>query len=390
MDIPGFRFAAVNAGIKKRKLDMGLIVADVPAVAAGVFTRNQFRAAPVVLSEERLRRGSCQVVVVNSGCANACTGRNGSRDARRMAALAAEALRVPEKLVCVASTGVIGRPMPMDRVQAAMPALAQGLDPQRLEDFSRAILTTDRGPKSASGKLRLAGTPIRVAGVAKGAGMIAPHMATMLGFVMTDAACEPAYLRRVLEQAAAETFNAISVDGDTSTNDSVYLLASGRAGNTVLRADDRAGRRFRALVVDVMRELALAIVGDGEGATRVVEVAVRGPTRDVSRAVARQIAESPLVKTAIYGADPNWGRIVCAVGNTGVAFDPRRVAVDIGPVAVVRRGVGVVGAEKRAAEVMRRSRYRIFVDLGAGTAEASIYTCDLTHEYVRINAAYHT
>jgi glutamate N-acetyltransferase/amino-acid N-acetyltransferase len=390
MDVPGFRFAAVNAGIKKRKLDMGLIVADVPAAAAGVFTRNRFRAAPVLLSEERLRKGACQAIVVNSGCANACTGRNGVRDARRMAALCAEALRVPEKLVCVASTGVIGRPLPMDRVIAAVPALAAGLDPQRLDDFSRAILTTDRGPKTSARKIRIDGTPIRVSGVAKGAGMLAPHMATMLGFVMTDAACDSAYLRRVLVDAAAETLNAISVDGDTSTNDSLFLLASGRAANAPLRADDRAGRRFRALITEVMRELALAIVGDGEGSTRVVEVAVRSSNRDTSRAVARRIAESPLVKTAIYGADPNWGRIVCAVGNTDAIYDPRRVSVDIGAVPVFRRGVGVPGADKKAAEVMRRPRYRVLVDLGSGRAEASVYTCDLTHEYVRINAAYRT
>jgi glutamate N-acetyltransferase / amino-acid N-acetyltransferase len=388
LEIPGFRFAAVNAGIKKRKLDMGLLVSDVPAVAAGVFTANRFRAAPVVLSEERLRRGSCQVIVVNSGCANACTGRNGVRNARRMAALAAEALRVPERLVCVASTGVIGRPLPMDRVAAAVPVLAQGLDPSGLPDFARAILTTDRGPKVASGRVRVASTPVRVAGVAKGAGMIAPNLATMLAFVVTDAVCDAAFLRRVLAEAVDKTFNAITVDGDTSTNDSVFLLASGRAGNAPLRADDRAGRRFRALCCEVMRELALGIVADGEGATRVVEIAVRGQSREAARAVARRIAESPLVKTAIYGADPNWGRLVCAVGNSGQSFEPRRVAVDIGPVAVVRRGVGVPGSERRAAEIMRRPRYRIAVDLGSGTARAVAYTCDLTHEYVRINAAY--
>lgn len=390
MEIAGFRFAAVNAGIKKRKLDMGLLVADTPAVAAGVFTQNRFRAAPVILSEQRLRRGACQVIVVNSGCANACSGRAGTRDARRMAGLAAQALRVPDRLVCVASTGVIGRPLPMDRVAAAIPVLAQGLDPGGIQDFARAILTTDRGPKLAFSRARVAGTPVRVAGVAKGAGMIAPHMATTLGFVLTDAACDPKYLRRVLAEAAAETFNAITVDGDTSTNDSLFLLASGRAGNDPLRADDKAGRRFRALCTGVMRDLALAIVGDGEGATRVVEISVRGSSRDAARLVARRIAESPLVKTAIYGADPNWGRVVCAIGNSGQDFDPRRVSVDIGSVPVVRGGVGVAGAERRAAEVMRRPRYAIEVDLGSGRARATIYACDLTHEYVRINAAYRT
>jgi len=390
MEIAGFRFAAVNAGIKKRKLDMGLLVADTPAVAAGVFSQNRFRAAPVLLSEQRLRRGACQVIVVNSGCANACTGRVGTRDARRMAGLAAQALRVPDRLVCVASTGVIGRPLPMDRVASAIPVLAQGLDPRSLDDFARAILTTDKGPKVASGRIRLSGTPVRVVGAAKGAGMVAPHMATTLGFVMTDAACEAKYLKRVLEQAVEDTFNAITVDGDTSTNDSVYLLASGRAGNPPLHADDKAGRRFRALCTEVMRELALSIVGDGEGATRVVEIVVRGANRDAARSVARRIAESPLVKTAIYGADPNWGRLVCAIGNSGQDFDPRRVSVDIGSVPVVRGGVGVGGAERRAAEVMRRPRYAIQVDLGSGRTTATIYTCDLTHEYVRINAAYRT
>ncbi len=381
--VRGFKYAGVTAGLKKSGApDLGLILADSPVAAAGLFTRNRARAAPVKLSERRLRGGTCQAIVVNSGCANACTGAAGMRDARIASQLAARALGVDEEHLCIASTGVIGRRLDLDKIAAALPALAARARPTAGMTFARAIMTTDRGPKVAAARTRVC----TVVGVAKGAGMIAPDMATMLAFVLTDARVAPPALRELLREVTGETFNAISVDGDTSTNDSVFVLASGRAS--------RAGvAQLRPLLRRVMRELAEAIVRDGEGATKVVEIAVEEArsTRE-ARAVARRVALSPLVKTAFFGADPNWGRIACAVGNAGVALDMRRLAIDIGGVSVVRDGVPVEGdsVAARAHEVMRRPSYRIRVGLGRGGARAAVSTCDLSYEYVRINAEYTT
>jgi glutamate N-acetyltransferase/amino-acid N-acetyltransferase len=390
--VPGFRFAGVSAGIKKQSgaLDLALLASDRPAAAAAVFTQNRVKAAPVLLSAERVARGACQAILVNSGNANACTGRDGARHAQQMAAAAARALGVDERLVCVASTGVIGQRLPIERIVEAVPRLCAALQAPALADFATAILTTDRGPKHAIARGTVGGRDVVLAGVTKGAGMIAPDMATTLSFLATDAQVDRGFLRSLLREEVAETFNAVTVDGDTSTNDSCFLLASGVAENRPVRADDRDGRAFRALVREVLGELARQLVRDGEGATRVVTIEVVGAEseRDARR-VARRVASSPLVKAAIGGADPNWGRILCAVGNAGVDVDPGRIDVDLDDVRLVARGQAAGGdAETRAHAVMERPEYAIRIHLHRGRATASYLTCDLTHEYVRINADY--
>jgi glutamate N-acetyltransferase/amino-acid N-acetyltransferase len=391
MIVPGFRLAGVAAGIKKKAdaLDLGLVAADAPCAAAAVFTRNRVKAAPVVVAAERVRRGRAQALLVNAGCANACTGRPGLGATRATTAAAARRLGIAPELVLPASTGAIGALLPEDRVAAALPALVAALSPEGLPDFSRAILTTDAGPKVVNGTVRVAGGPVAVVGVAKGAGMICPDMATTLAFVLTDAVIGAALLRKLLRDATDVTFNAITVDGDTSTNDTIAVLASGRTGRRISLGSADA-RRFGAALTEILGGLARKVVADGEGATKVVEIVVRGaPSALAARAVARRIAGSPLVKTAFFGQDPNWGRLLAAAGATRVAFDPDRVRIAVDGVPIVRRGLGLgAAAEERARAVMRGPEYKVELDLGAGRGEARVLTCDLGLEYVRINADY--
>jgi glutamate N-acetyltransferase / amino-acid N-acetyltransferase len=382
--VPGFRFAGVAGGIKKNgKPDVALLVADESVPAAGVFTQNRVRAAPVILSERRVAAGRLRGVVVNSGNANACTGERGEADADEMTRILGRSVGAgPEELV-VASTGVIGVPLPMDRVRSGIDSAAAALSPTGFTTFADAILTTDKGPKVSVAR---AGDAI-VAGCAKGAGMIAPQMATTLAFVVTDAQVDPAWLQETLLAAAGATFNSAIVDGDTSTNDTLLVFASGRAGRV---GDDR----LKGALFDVLGNLADMLVRDGEGATKLVRVRVTGARTDGdAQLVARRIATSPLVKTALHGADPNWGRIMCAVGNAGVDIDPRRIDLDLGPVAVVRGGAAVVlpsveEIEAAAHQVMREPSYEVRVALGLGSGSALVTTCDLTHEYITINASY--
>ena len=387
----GFRFAGLSCGIKKTGApDLGLLVCDKPAAAAAVFTQNKVKAAPVVLSAERIARGACQAIVVNSGNANACTGRDGERDAYAMTEAAAKALGIDERMVCVASTGVIGQRLPIERITTAMPLIAGRLQAGGLGDFARAILTTDKGPKHHAVRHMIGKHEVTVAGVTKGAGMIAPNMATTLSFVMTDAPVDRVWLRQLLREECDATFNAVTVDGDTSTNDSCFLLASGTAGGPTLRGDDRAGRALRQMVHEVLDRLARQLVRDGEGATKVVEIDVVGAenVRD-ARLVARRVANSPLVKTAIGGADPNWGRILAAVGNAGVEIDPARIDVDFEDVRLVSKSqLASDDAEVQVHEIMKRPAYTIRIHLHYGRAQARYLTCDLTHEYVSINADY--
>lgn len=391
MIVPGFRLAGVAAGIKKKAgaLDLALLAADGPCTAAAVFTRNRVKAAPVVVAAERVRRGRAQALLVNAGCANACTGRPGLAAARATTAAAARRLGIAPELVLPASTGVIGALLPQDKVAAALPGLVAALSPEGLADFSRAILTTDVGPKVATATVRGAGGAVAVVGVAKGAGMICPDMATTLAFVLTDAIIGAPLLREVLREATDATFNSITVDGDTSTNDTIAVLASGRSGRRIT-AGSADARRFGAALREVLGALARKIVADGEGATKVVQIVVRGaPSALAARTVARRIAGSPLVKTAFFGQDPNWGRLLAAAGATRVAFDPARVRIAVDDVAIVRAGLGLgAAAEERARAVMRGPEYRVEIDLGAGRAEAEVLTCDLGLEYVRINADY--
>ncbi len=383
----GFRFAAAEAAVKAPgRLDLGLIACDRPAAAAGVFTRNRVVAAPVVVCRERVAAGRARAVLVNAGNANACTGPQGLDAARRTSARVADLLGVPPDAVLPCSTGVIGLPLPVDRIAAAAPALVDGLgdDP---EPFARSILTTDTVPKQSARTVTAAGRQARVLGVAKGAGMIRPDLATMLGFVVTDAPVAAADLDAVLRAACDRTFNRITVDGDTSTNDTVLALASGAAGGPPVSGPDLAA--VADAVEAVCRDLARAIVADAEGAGKVVDVRVVGAADDAAALrVARTVAESPLVKTALHGEDPNWGRIAAAVGRSG-AYAGGPFDIEIGGVAVVRDGLGLgEEAEARAHRVMQAGAYEVRIVLAEGEGRAVVTTCDLSAEYVRINADY--
>jgi glutamate N-acetyltransferase/amino-acid N-acetyltransferase len=386
--IEGFQVASVSAGLKKGgKPDLGLIFCPEGASCAGVFTRNRVKAAPVVVSQRRARGGRCQAVLVNAGNANACTGEAGMAAARNCGRAVAGRLGVAEGRVLLASTGVIGKVLPEGRVTGAVPGLAQGLraaDEQGMLALAQAIMTTDTFPKLAWRE----GEGFRVAGVAKGAGMIAPDMATMLSFVLTDASVEPATLKALLVQAAETTFNRVTVDGDTSTNDTLLLLASGQG--KPLRGKALEG--FAEALSGVCYELARMIARDGEGATRLVEVRLTGArTPREALAAARTIANSPLVKTAVFGRDANWGRIMAALGRSGARFDPNNVNISFGAVVVVRGGLTLgEEAEAAAAREMEKKEITLGVDLGAGKAEETVWTCDLTPDYVKINADYRT
>ena len=392
--VKGFRFAGVHGGVKADGgLDMGLIVADEPASAAGVFTENRVRAAPVVISERRLRAGACQAVLVNSGNANACTGQEGRQAALALTRVTASALGVSRSLVAPASTGVIGVQLPEARMAEAIPALIGDLSEAGASRFSRSIMTTDRGPKVVRAELKVGRTTCTILGIAKGAGMIHPNMATTLAFVTTDASVDPTTLRRMLRQATEVTFNRATVDGDTSTNDSIYALASGAATGRPIDSGATSGRRFLDALTEVLEGLAKKIVADGEGAEHLVRVQVDGARTDADAVqIARTVAGSQLVKTALHGCDPNWGRILAAAGRSGARFNPDHVSVKIGQVAIYERGTPIMTekTERKAVATMKRAEYVISVTVGRGRGIGHYWTCDLGHEYVRINADYRT
>jgi len=388
MKLPkGFVASGIRAGIRKKRPDLGLIVAEGGANAAAVFTQNRFLAAPVVLAKSSLKKtgGHVKAVVVNAGCANAVTGRPGLDAAKRVRSRAAEILHCDVDEIFLASTGVIGVVLPDKKVTEALPDAVARLSNGGIAALSHAILTTDVGPKVAQATFTIGGKRARIVGVAKGAGMIHPNMATMLAFVMTDAALSPATLKKALREAVDQSFNAISVDGDTSTNDCVLLLSSGKAGN----AENSDASDFQRALNSVCRELSWMIVRDGEGATRVMELEVRGARNDrEAKLAAHAVATSPLVKTALHGGDPNWGRILAAVGRSGAHFSIRRVSLAAGPVMLVRNGDPAEYREKDAARVFSRERVPITLDLGSGTASTLILSSDLGHDYVSLNADY--
>jgi glutamate N-acetyltransferase/amino-acid N-acetyltransferase len=389
----GFRAVGTSAGIKANGgLDLALLVSDVPAQAAAVFTTNLAIAAPVVVSREHLARsgGTARAVVVNSGCANACTGDEGLQVARDMAFETARLVNCPAEQVLVASTGVIGVALPIQKLRRGLPAAfdALGADAAHGALAARAIMTTDPFPKESAAEIAIGGLDVRVGGMAKGSGMIEPMLATMLGFVTTDAAVPKALLDRALREAVTDTFNAITVDGECSTNDCVMLLANGASGATV---DESTYSAFVAGLMAVCRELALGIVRGGEGATKLVTVTVTGgATTDEARKAAKAIANSLLVKTAIHGGDPNWGRLIAVAGRAGVAFNPSRAAVLIGPTVLFRNGRPYDDAAPEAAAYLQGKELTVSVDLGSGVASSTVWTCDLSAEYVRINAEYRT
>ena len=388
MKLPrGFLASGVRAGIRKKRPDLGLIVAQGGANAAAVFTKNKFQAAPVTLSKSALKKsgGRVSAVVVNAGCANAVTGREGLEAAKRVRTRTAELLRCDENEIFLASTGVIGVVLPDKKVRESLPDAVTRLSSGGVDALSHAILTTDVGPKIAQATFTLGGKRGRIVGVAKGAGMIHPNMATMLAFVMTDANVSSSALQRMLRASVDQSFNAISVDGDTSTNDCVLVMASGKLGNET-RADMSD---FQRALDRVCRELAWMIVRDGEGAIRVMELEVLGArTERDAKLAAHAIATSPLVKTALHGGDPNWGRILAAVGRSGARFSARRVSLTAGPITLVRDGQPVPYREKDAARVFARERVPLRVDLGGGSGRAVVLSCDLGHDYVSLNADY--
>ena len=390
--VPGFRFAGVACGIKESgRKDLALIVSERPAAAAAVFTRNRIKSPSVTAGAQNVRRGRLQAVVVNSGNANACTGPGGLRDAEAMCAETAGHVGIDAGQVLPSSTGIIGVRLPMDKIRRGIADAAAALSADALQDAVQAIMTTDNGPKTAAASCRIGSRTVHVAGIAKGAGMIAPNMATMLCYVLTDAAVAPAALRPMLRRAADGTFHAITVDGDTSTNDTVLCLANGIAGNPrVTRGGEGEGVLERALT-RVMKDLALKVVADGEGTTKLVEVRVDG-ARSVNEArkVAFTVANSKLVKTAFFGEDPNVGRFMMAIGNAGVPVVEETIDVALGGVRVVRRGLAVGTRESAAARVMQRPSFTVRISLGMGDAQTSVWTSDLGHEYVRINSDYRT
>ncbi|PYQ98192.1 MAG: ornithine acetyltransferase [Acidobacteria bacterium] len=387
----GFRAAGVSAGIKANGgLDLALLVCDGPAQAAAVFTTNLALAAPVVVSREHLARsgGIARAVIVNSGCANACTGDEGMQAARDMAAETARLVHCPAEQVLVASTGVIGVALPIDRIRGGLPVAFGALGADQGAMAARAIMTTDPFPKEAAAQVVIDGRDVTIGGMAKGSGMIEPMLATMLGFVTTDAAVPKALLDRALREAAGDTFNAITVDGECSTNDCVMLLANGASGVVV---DEMRYATFAAGLTAVCRELALGIVRGGEGATKLVTVIVAGAASSgEARKAAKAIANSLLVKTAIHGGDPNWGRLIAVAGRAGVAFELSRAAVMIGSTVLFENGRPYDEASPLAAEYLKGKDLTVSVDLGAGGASSTVWTCDLSAEYVRINADYRT
>jgi glutamate N-acetyltransferase/amino-acid N-acetyltransferase len=387
----GFLASGVRAGIRKRRPDVALILAGKGADAAAIFTKNRVQAAPVILSRRGLSKsgGRVRAVVVNSGCANAATGAAGLAAARRVRSRAAELVGCPPEEIFVASTGVIGVTLPDGKIRAALPDALRRLSTSGLSAAAHAILTTDVGPKVATAFFRVGGRRGRIVGVAKGAGMIHPDMATMLAFLMTDAAATPAFLKRALLAAADSSFHAISVDGDTSTNDTVLLLASGSLRNAPLDGGGGDGEDFARALTEVCRRLAWMMVRDGEGATRVMEITITGArSRREAALAAHAVATSPLVKTALHGGDPNWGRILAAVGRSGARFSERKVTLAVGRLTLVSKGTIAAYREADAARLFSKERVPVTVDLGAGSATATKLSCDLGHDYVSVNADY--
>jgi len=390
--VPGFLFGAGLAKIKKTTgRDLGLIYSDRPCVAAGVFTKNRAQAAPVMIGRNRLRAGSAQAILVNSGNANACTGDRGIADARLCCSRLASALHIRDSLVIPSSTGVIGVPLPAAKIVRALPGLVKTASPAGCEDFAGAIMTTDTFPKIVALKDTVSGKQVKICGIAKGAGMIMPDMATMLAFIVTDAAVEQRLLKRLVRQHAATTFNSISVDGDMSTNDSVIVLASGVSSVAVTGTSSQAYRVFSRLLHEVMQRLARMIVQDGEGATKLIRIQVKGArTAGEAKKAAMTVANSCLVKTAFFGEDFNWGRIMAALGRSGAAFAMQQVDILFNGIRGVGNGQGIRKNVSRLQKTITNKEIEVTIDLKNGRHSSTVTTCDLSYDYVKINADYTT
>ena len=391
MDCPGFQTAGVAAGLKKNgKKDLGLIYSEVPLTVAAMFTRNLVKAAPVLLDQQRTANGSCRAVIVNSGNANCCTGEQGMQDAIRMGRLAAQGLMVDEEDVLVASTGVIGEPLPIEKIETATPGLIKALAADGISDLAEAIMTTDTVAKVVSRRGELAGKTFTVSGAIKGAGMIRPDMATMLCFVMTDIIAQPEVLQEMLNKAVDRSLNRMTVDGDTSTNDTVLLMANGHSTVEVISENQKDV--FQSVLNEVMIGLAKWLIKDAEGATKLVEIVVKGAkTKAEAHKIADTVANSPLFKTALFGEDANWGRILAAVGRAGITVDPEKIDIFFGSAQMVKSGFGCgKEAEAEATRVLKQDEFTVTIDLNLGQKTETVYTCDFSIDYVKINADYRT
>jgi|Deesub1362A_J573_1020465.scaffolds.fasta_scaffold01848_6 glutamate N-acetyltransferase/amino-acid N-acetyltransferase len=389
--VKGFRFAAVSSGIKRSgEKDLSIIFSISPCTSAGVFTTNKIKAAPVRLTSQRLRRGLCQAIVINSGNANACTGKKGMRDAREMSEITASILGIDRSLVCVASTGVIGVPLPMEKIRKAIPEAASNLSEDGIIDVAEAIMTTDTRHKISTERFDIGGKRATMVAIAKGAGMISPSMATMLCFIVTDLNIEHTALKSALRGVVNDSFNRISIDNDTSTNDMVIIMANGSLGNPLIDSQSRHYRTFKNALLDLTLEVSRMIVADGEGASKVIEIRVDGASsHSDAKRIAQAVANSMLVKTAVYGADPNWGRIMAAIGYSGARVKEERINIDINGIRVVRNGIGT-SSEAQVARKMKRKDIQIRIDMGIGQGSSWALTSDLTEEYININAHYRT
>lgn len=389
----GFKSSAIACGIKKvHKLDVGLIYSSVPAVSAAVFTQNKVKAAPLLLTKKHIKNGRLQAVIINSGNANACTGDVGESHAKEMASSVARSLNISDKLVGVASTGVIGVILPIEKITSNIPKLVSCLAVDTNLACARAILTTDLTVKEVAIELKLSNSSIKIGGIAKGSGMIHPNMATMLGFITTDAYIEQEVLQEALTKVTNKSFNMMTVDGDSSTNDMVLVMANGEAGNKKITSLNSAdGRLFYAALEHVSIILAKKIVEDGEGATKLIEVNVTGAkTNKQARAVAKAVASSSLVKTAIFGNDANWGRIACAVGYGDKRVLGNKIKISLNGLKLFAKGVPLPFSEEKALELLKQKNINIDIDLGLGDIKSTAWGCDLSYDYVKINAAYRT
>jgi len=389
--VPGFLASAVPAGLKKTgELDLSLIFSQKKAVAAGVFTTNKVKAAPVLLSQERIKKGFLRAVIANTGYANACTGTQGLHDAIQTSDMASKELGISPEETVVASTGVIGAYLPCNLITKALPNLVKNLSPHNFESVAKALMTTDSFPKISYFEGRAEGRPFHLLGIAKGAGMIMPNMATMLSFLLTDIHIEYQTLWPIFRSAVESTFNRITVDGETSTNDMVLIMANGVAGNKTLTTPNI--KEFEKGLTDVMGELAYMIAKDGEGATKTVIIEVHGAaSKDDAHTAARVVGNSNLVKTTIFGQDPNWGRIMAALGRAGITMEENKVQIWINGIKIVDGGLMISeGEERKAAETMKKEQITITIHLNQGEWKDRIITCDLTYDYIRINAGYRT
>ncbi|MEK6755599.1 MAG: bifunctional glutamate N-acetyltransferase/amino-acid acetyltransferase ArgJ [Bacteroidota bacterium] len=386
----GFVAAGMYCGIRKVKKDLALIVSQVPATVAGVFTINRTQAAPILVDKAQLKRSSlCSAIVVNSGNANACTGERGLNDAWGIVKATAAALNVPEAQVMVSSTGVIGQYLPMEKILPAVPELAGKLSHSGSSDAAESIMTTDTYPKEAAVKFTLGDAVVTIGGVAKGSGMIAPNMATMLAFITSDVVISQPLLAKALKAATDKSFNRITVDGDMSTNDQVLVLANGLAKNASLTENSEEFQLFSAALEYVLIKLAKMIARDGEGATKLIEIIVKGArTEEEAAQAAQAVANSNLVKTALHGADANWGRILAAVGYSGIDFNPDNVEISFNDLPILKRNYEIVLDEEKAKQALLKENIIVTIDLNQGNQFARFWTCDLTKEYIHINASY--